>query len=75
LRRNNSAQRVTPGQHNAAMVHFSGWLAAWAVNRLAGSLHQSSSAGGAPVGGIPLFHHRVALAANPFHAFKNTGMA
>jgi len=64
---------VTPGQHNAAMIHFGRWSAGPLEGRRAGLLKQRSAARGAPVGHALQTQYGVAVAANAFHTIKITG--
>ena len=75
LRRNNSAQRMTPGQHDATMIDFGCRRTVLAALRQAGPLNQCTAASRTPIRLSLLIKHRPALAANPFHAFKITGSA
>lgn len=70
-RRNYPAQRVTPWQHNAAMVHLRWWSCRSNALQFR-SLHQSSSAGRAPVCLVSLRQYGMTLTANPLHIAKLT---
>jgi len=75
LRRNNPTQRVTPGQHDAAMIHLR-WGQRWMIlYGKSGSLDQRPAAGRTPIRHGLFAEHRPALAANPFHTFKITGLS
>jgi hypothetical protein len=67
LRRNNSAQRMTPRQHNAAMIDFGRRPGCMIEGRLTGALYQGSAAGGAPISFSLSAKHCMAMAANAFH--------
>lgn len=66
LRRNNSAQRMTPGQHNSAMIYLRLWRPG--RNFHAGPLNQRPAAGRTPIRDGLFGKHRPAMAANPFHS-------
>ena len=71
LRRNDPAQRVSPRQHDAAMVDLRRRLC---FLRQLCPFHQGPSAGGAPVSLRILRNHGMALTANPFHTESLTYM-
>jgi hypothetical protein len=61
---------MTPGQHDAAMIHLR-WGQRWMIlDGKSDTLDQRPSAGRTPIRHGFLSEHRPALAANPFHAFK-----
>jgi hypothetical protein len=64
---NNPAQRVTPGQDDAAMVDLGGGPGGLVEEGRAGTLNQCSSAGRTPVGFGFWTQHSVAVAASTFH--------
>jgi len=73
LRRNNSAQRMTPGQNDAAMIHLR-WGQRWMIlDGESGTLDECPATCRTPIRRDRFAEHRPALAANPFHAFKITG--
>ena len=75
LRRNNSTQRMTPWQHNAAMIDHLRW--GQSLKILAGKsgpFDQRPAAGRTPIRHGLFAKHRPALTADPFHAFKITGL-
>ncbi len=67
LRRDDAAQRVTPRQNDAAMVHFRPEVAGRGklLNRL--PRDEGASAGRAPVGDGVGGEHGVAMGADAFH--------
>ncbi len=73
LRRDNPAQRVSLGEHDAAMVDLG--LCPRNCFRNAGThaLRQRSATGRAPIACGFFAEHGVALAANSFHSLKFTG--
>ena len=60
---------MTPGQHDAAMIHLRRWPAGLVENQHRLALDQCSAARGAPVGNGLRAQHGVAVAAYAFHAF------
>jgi hypothetical protein len=73
LRRNNPAQRMTPGQHDAAMIDLGGRPGGLIERGRAGPLNQRPAARGTPVGNGFQSQHGVAMAANTFHLSKPNG--
>jgi hypothetical protein len=73
---NDPAQRMTPGQHDAAMIDHLRWGHCVRQSRLKFcSLDQCPAARRTPIRHSFFAEHRPALAANPFHAFQITGSA
>jgi hypothetical protein len=71
----NSAQGVTPRQHNAAVIHYLRWgRSLRLLDGESGPLDQCATAGGTPVGRVALFQYSVALAADSFHTQELTGL-
>jgi len=71
LRGNDPTQRMPPRKPDAAMIDL--WLTASGLQSLRNLAFQNrSSTRGAPVALRLLTHHRVTLAANPFHNEKIT---
>ena len=67
LRRDDPAEGVPPGQQDAAMIHLGCWPRVGGFVVQLGALHQSASAGRAPVVFHLRCHYRMALSASPFH--------
>ena len=72
LRSNNPSQRMTPRQHNPAMIHLRRWPAVQIGNRQTSPLNQRPSTSWAPVRQGFLVQHRPALTANSLHNQKIT---
>jgi hypothetical protein len=64
---------MTPGQHDAAMIHLRRGHCVRRSRLKFGSLDERPAAGRTPIRCCLFAEHGPALAANPFHAFKITG--
>src|ERR1035438_10017743 len=73
LRRNNPAQRMTPGQYDAAMIDLRRWSARLVEFWGACPFNQGSPASRTPVRGILQLEYGVAIAAHAFHTQEING--